>query len=570
MVRGHRIAGRRRLPPGWAGAKLFAGVTAGAIAFLCGCDVLKPYTPPRPATKESLTFYLSPDGDDENDGLSEKTAWRTLERADEVPFKPGDRLRLKGGERFTGELTLGEGEAGDAAKPVVIDSYGSGKATVVARGTAGITVHNTGGVEIRNLTISGDGTARRDEDGIKFYNDLTGGKLLTHVRISGVDVSRFRNGISFGAASGSRGFRDITVTDSATHHNQDAGLVTAGPRFDADEPSYAHEKLTVSEVRAYANAGDPEEHERNTGSGIVLGSLKEATVQRSAAYDNGAHSSARADEGPEGIWTYDSTRVVIQNNESYRNRTGSRVDGGGFGLDNNVSESVLQYNLSYGNDGPGFLVYSGEATGAHRDNVVRFNYSWDDARKLPFYGGIVAYGTRLRKLDIYNNTVLQRSPEGTGDGERAPALRLRAGISDIGIRNNIFLTDGAPVVDSDTAFARSRVRLQGNDYHSTGPWNLIWGGTAFSSLAAWRGEAGQEQHDSAPTGTTADPCLVDAAAPVTDRAGAANLVSTCADRLTGAFPLRSVGVDPGPVDYFGERLSTVPSVGAAAPPRSDG
>lgn len=564
MMQERRIAGWDRLPRRRRGVTLVAGLTAGAITLLTGCDVLKPYTPPRPATKDSLTFYVSPDGDDENDGLTEKTALRTLDRADEVPFKPGDRLRLKGGARFTGELTLGPEEAGSVRKPVVIESYGTGKATIAARGTAGITVHNTGGVEIRNLAIRGDSASRRAEDGIKFFNDLPDEKRLAHVRISGVDVSRFRNGISIGAASKSLGFRDITIADSATHHNQNAGLVTVGPRFQADEPSYAHEKLTVTSVRAYANSGDPKAHDRNTGSGIVLGSLRNATIQRSAAYDNGANSSARAEEGPEGIWTYDSTRVVIQNNKSYRNRTGSRVDGGGFGLDNNVSDSVLQYNLAYGNDGPGFLVYSGEPTNAHKDNVVRFNYSWDDARKLPFYGGIVAYGTRLRNLDIHNNTVVQRSPEG---GERPPALRLRAGISNIGVRNNIFVTDGAAVVDSDTPFTQTKVRLQGNDYFTTGDWKLVWGDASYTSLADWRRRAGQEQHASAPTGTSADPCLVDLAAPVTDRAGAANLVSTCAD-MAGALPLRSVGVDPGPVDYFGERLSTAPSVGAAAPPRS--
>ncbi|MFE1440771.1 right-handed parallel beta-helix repeat-containing protein [Streptomyces sp. NPDC058739] len=515
-------------------------------------------------TKDSLTFYVSPDGDDDNDGLSPKSAWRTLKRADEVSFEPGDRLRLQGGRRLVGELTIGPEEAGSVREPVVIDSYGAGKATIATRGTAGIAVHNTSGVEIRNLAITGDSASRRHEDGIRFFNDLDERRRLAHVRISGVDVSRFRNGISIAAAAGSLGFRDVAVTDSATHHNQNAGLVTVGPRFEADDPDYAHQKVTITRVRAYANSGDPKEHDRNTGSGMVLGSIRQAVVQRSAAYDNGAKSSPRADEGPEGIWTYDSTRVVIQNNMAYRNRTGSQVDGGGFGLDNNVSHSVLQYNLAYGNDGPGFLVYSGEPTNMHKDNTVRFNYSWDDARKLPVYGGIVAYGTRLRDLDIYNNTVLQRSPEG---GERAPALRLRAGIRNVTIRNNILVTDGAPVLDSDTLFGQDRVRIQGNDYYSTGPWKLVWGDDVFAGLADWRDSSGQEQHRTVPTGSTADPCLVDAAAPVTDRAGVGNLVATCGGLLAGAMPLRSVGVDPGPVDYFGERLSTTPPVGAAAPPR---
>ncbi|MFI1281035.1 right-handed parallel beta-helix repeat-containing protein [Streptomyces sp. NPDC020858] len=542
-----------------------ACVTVGGIALLTGCDVLKPYTPPRPPLKEALTFYVSPDGDDNRDGLSEATAWRTLARADEVPFRPGDRLRLKGGARFTGGLTIGPGDAGSAPKPVVIDSYGTGRATIATQGTAGITVYNTAGVEIRNLTLVGDAKAQRSADGITFYNDRRDGKPLDHVRISGVDVSRFQHGIHLGTGPKSAGFRDIRISDSAVHHNQNAGLATYGPPFRAKEPGYAHERLEITRVKAYSNPGDPTADDRNTGSGIILGSLRGATVQQSVSYDNGAKSSARAQEGPEGIWTYDSTRVVIQNNKAYRNRTGSRVDGGGFGLDNNVSSSVLQYNLSYGNDGAGFLVYSGESTNAHKDNVVRFNYSWDDARKLPWYGGIVAYGNLMRDLDIYHNTVVLRS---TGI-ERPPALRLRNGMSGVSIRNNIFVTNGAPVVDSDTNYTQALVRLQGNDYYSTGDWKLQWGKARYSDLAAWRKRAGQERMGAVMTGSSADPCLMGAVAPVTDLAGATPLVSQCADELDGAVKLQSVGVDPGPVDYFGARLSTAPSAGAAQPRSED-
>ncbi|MDX3536330.1 right-handed parallel beta-helix repeat-containing protein [Streptomyces sp. MB09-01] len=531
----------------------------GAIACLAGCDVLKPYTPPRPPAKGPLTFYVSPEGDDERDGLSEATAWRTLARADQVPFRPGDRLRLKGGERFTGGLTIGTGDAGSVPKPVVIDSYGTGRATIAARGTAGIAVYNTAGVEIRNLVLVGDAKAQRSADGISFFNDLGGGRPLNHVRISGVDVSRFQHGIRVGTGPRSTGFRDIQISDSAVHHNQDAGLVTYGPRFTAKKPGYAHEQLVITRVRAYSNPGDPTADDRNTGSGIVLGSVRNATVQQSVSYDNGAKSSALAQEGPEGIWTYDSTRVIIQNNRAYRNRTGSRVDGGGFGLDNNVSSSVLQYNLSYGNDGAGFLVYSGEPSNAHRDNVVRFNYSWDDARKLPWYGGIVAYGNLMRNLEIYHNTVILRS----SGIDRPPALRLRNGMSGVGIRNNIFVTNGAPVVDSDTNYTQALLRLQGNDYFSTGDWKLQWGKVRYSDLQAWRQRAGQERMGTEPTGSTADPCLEGTAAPVTDLAGATKLVSTCADQLEGAVKLRSLGVDPGLVDYFGARLSTAPSAGAA-------
>ncbi|MFC7221008.1 right-handed parallel beta-helix repeat-containing protein [Streptomyces polyrhachis] len=522
------------------------------------------YQPDRPVSGGPFTFYVSPDGSDKNNGLSPERPWRTLAHANGVRFKPGDRLRLKGGERFRGRLTLEKGEAGRPSKPVVIDSYGTGRATIAPSGTSGIAVRNTSGVEIRDLTIVGDARKKRDGDGISFFSNLPGSRRLAHIRVSHVEVSHFEYGISVGADPGTGGgFRDVRITDASVHHNLDAGLAVYGPDFDADDPDYAHQRLRIERVRAHTNTGDPASDTRNTGSGIILGSVRDATVSRAVSYGNGARSAADAEEGPEGIWTYDSTRVVIENSRSYRNHTGSEVDGGGFGLDNNVSDSVLQYNLSYGNDGPGFLVYSGQPTGAHRNNTMRFNVSWDDARRLPWYGGIVAYGTMLRDLDIYHNTVLMRTAdledtpaaiEAGVAGSRPPALRLRDGIRDVGVHNNVFVTDSGPLIETESAYGQERVRMQGNDYHSTDRWTMLWGDERYSGLDGWREATEQETLDGEATGSSADPCVNAATAPLTGRIRAAALTARCTDEAAGLRRPAAFGIDPGPVDYFGARL----------------
>ena len=48
---------------------------------------------------------------------------------------------------------------------------------------------------------------------------------------------------------------------------------------------------------------------------------------RSRAWDNGWRNDFPS--GPIGIWTWDSNRVVIEHNEAWGNRSGTR-DGGGF------------------------------------------------------------------------------------------------------------------------------------------------------------------------------------------------------------------------------------------------
>ncbi|MFG2334212.1 right-handed parallel beta-helix repeat-containing protein [Streptomyces sp. NPDC048604] len=516
---------------------------------------------------------MSPDGDDKNDGMSPERPWRTLGHANSARLHPGDRLRLQGGERFRGSLTLDKGEAGSATRPVVIESYGAGRATIAPRGESAIVVRNTAGVEIRNLSLVGDRHSLREGVGVAFRNSLPDARRLAHVRITNVEARGFQNGISLGAdGDTAAGFSDVRITDVSVHHNLESGLAFYGPAFEADRPTYAHERLRIERVKAYANSGDPESDDRNTGSGIALGSVRNAKVMRSVAHDNGARSAADADEGPEGVWVYDSAWVVLEHNTSYRNRTGSRVDGGGFGLDNNVSNSVMQYNLAHGNDGPGFLVYSGLPTGAHKNNIVRFNMSWDDARKLPEYGGIVAYGARLRNLDIYHNTVVMRTEDlasAEAAGDRPPALRLRDGMRGVRVHNNIFATDGGPLVETQSAYSPAMIRLQGNDYYSTGRWALGWGTRRYTTLAGWRSASRQEMLDGEATGSNGDPCLRGMAAPVTDRAGAANLVPRC----KGAVPLGlgpgDFGFNPGPVDYFGNRLGNTLTVGAAQPVKKD-
>ncbi|MGW2013628.1 right-handed parallel beta-helix repeat-containing protein [Streptomyces sp. NPDC001927] len=543
-----------------------AGVSAAVLLLLAGCDVPGVYRPARPATGGPYTFYVSPEGDDENDGLSPEKPWRTLEHANGVRFQPGDRLRLEGGERFRGDITLEKGEAGSSTKPVVIESYGTGRATIAPRGTSGITVHNTGGVQIRNVSLVGDRKALREAGGIAFRNSLPGARRLDHVRVSNVEVRGFQNGISVGAEKDAvGGYSDVRISDASVHHNLEGGLVFHGPEFDEDRPAYAHEGIRIERVKAYSNMGDPESGSRNTGSGITLGSVRDAKVMRSVAHDNGARSAADAQEGPEGIWAYDSTQVVLENNKSYRNRTGSRVDGGGFGLDNNVSSSVMQYNLAYGNDGPGFLVYSGQATGAHKNNVVRFNMSWDDARKLPEYGGIVAYGSRLTDLDIYHNTVVMRTEDlASAEGlNRPPALRLRDGMRGVRVHSNIFATDGGPLVQAQSSYRPGTLRLQGNVYYSTGRWSLEWGTRGFAALDDWRTTSRQELLDGEPTGSSDDPCLRALVAPVTDEAGPRNLVPRCEDEMSVGLGPEASGVDVGPVDYFGNRVPQSPTAGAA-------
>jgi hypothetical protein len=78
------------------------------------------------------TYYISPSGSDAATGTSPSAAWQTLGKATSVAMPPGTRLLLQGSQVFRGNLILGQHDAGDAARPVLVSSYGNGRATIAA------------------------------------------------------------------------------------------------------------------------------------------------------------------------------------------------------------------------------------------------------------------------------------------------------------------------------------------------------------------------------------------------------------------------------------------------------
>ena len=347
---------------------------------------------PQPLSSPS-TYYLSPSGNDAAAGTSPADAWRSLGRASRAILRPGTHLLLRGGSEFTGQLTVSERDAGNATRPVVIGSYGSGVATIAARGSA-IYVHDTAGIDIGDLNLVGQPSSGTAAAGLNVYNDLPAERRLNHVVVRNVTVAGFADGVALGGKNSGAGFGDVTVSNCVLDGNVDNGLIMYGPEFNPGHATYANQDVDVSHVIAARNYGDPHSAVGNTGNGIVLGSVRDGTIAWSTADNNGSDSVAT--EGPEGIWVYDSTRIAMAHNSSFENRTNNRVDGNGFGLDQNTSDSVMQDNLSYGNDGTGFLVYSGQG---QLRATAQYSPLQHQQRKLPGWKLFLRRDFRARDSD---------------------------------------------------------------------------------------------------------------------------------------------------------------------------
>lgn len=494
------------------------------------------------------TFYVNPDGNDASDGTSTDRAWRTLDRVSKQRLEPGDRVLLAG--RLTGTLSIGLGEAGDAANPVVIDSYGQARAAIVS--DLGIEVRDTAGITIRNLGIFGSSNGAQDT-GVRLNASAAIKSRLAGITLENLDVSGFENGIAVGA-DGSAGFADVVMSNLASHNNRNNGVAVFGATPDYAHPSYAHTRVTITGVMAYDNTGSRNNTDHNTGSGIVIGSVDTGRIALSTAYSNGKQAGNMR-EGPLGIWAYDSTRVIIEHSVSYSNRT-LGADGGGFGLDQSTTDSMIQYNLSYDNSGEGFLLFGQRTNGSNTRNAVRYNISVNDSRN-GYMGAITLVGGsgigdddgRISDAVIYQNTVVINDPT-----PPTPALLVIGAVERTKVANNI-LAGPVALVNRQPA---TDVTLAGNFYYSWGAKLVQWGDTDFATLEQFRAATESERLNGTATGLQGSPQLVAPSLPTAiGRATQLDKATGFAPQagsalIDGGVALPAAGVtDPGGRDFLG-------------------
>ena len=107
---------------------------------------------------DGKTYYISSNrGNDENDGLSEDTPFKTLTKVSQLEGKPGSKLLLRAIDVWQRQMLMPKG-SGTREKPIVIGTYGTGAKPIISPGYSnntiyGIRIVNGSGYEIRGLEI---------------------------------------------------------------------------------------------------------------------------------------------------------------------------------------------------------------------------------------------------------------------------------------------------------------------------------------------------------------------------------------------------------------------------------
>jgi len=472
-------------------------------------------------------------GGDENEGTSEIHPWRSVDRVNRTIFYPGDRVLFAGGQTFAGTIRLDSNSSGTTEEKIVVSSYGKERAIIDGGNGEGLVVDGCENIVVENLNFLGAG--RKDgntTDGIRLLHIKN--IVLTHVEVSG-----FR-----GSGIVALGDKKIFILHVYAHNNGFAGISVGSGRGTATEDLY------IAYCTAENNPGDPSNLDNHSGNGIVVGGIKRGIIDSCEAMNNG-WDMPRQGNGPVGIWAWHSDQVVIRHCIAHHNKSPG-LDGGGFDFDGGMTNSIMQYNLSYCNAGAGYGLFQFVGANTWKDNIVRYNISVDDGYKNSQSGIHVWAGSEnMSHAEIYNNTIINRTGHAVGYLTDVPCLNFR---------NNLFITGSAPIHG-----AYSKSRYVRNLY-----WCLDESGFDMDgcrSIQEWSAATGQEKMEEKIAGLYADPRVImpDPDAEMLAEPISPDTLKVC--MLQAGSPCIGAGItipDNGGRDFWGNRVpeGIPPAIGA--------
>jgi len=420
-------------------------------------------------------YFINPNGNDNNLGTSPTTAWATISKVNEQDFNAGDTVLFEGGCTFMGSLQLNSEDSGTATNPLIITSYGSGRATIHGGNLNAIVCIGSSYLTIQNINVVGLGIKTGQLPG-GIGVKVKGGSFVT---IDQLEASGFRwAGIQIDSCS------DARITNIYAHDNGYAGIrgITHLPR------------LYIGYCHTSNNHGDSSVNEIS-GSGIEIFHASDATIEFCEADHNGGDQKPGRGNGPVGIWICYSHDVIIQYCISHHN-TNSTGDGGGIDLDSECYENIVQYNYCYDNKNYGIQLWQWSGVQCIEKNVIRYNIFENvkaNTAHTIWIGHNEGTPMGIRDNEFYNNLVINEGPVIGLSGEK---------ITDQRFYNNIFVTSDSSGFLVDAKESQGFVFL-GNCYWShDGKFSMY---NKYSSLKNWANTAGQEKVNGKIVGLFADP-----------------------------------------------------------------
>ncbi|MBS2211307.1 right-handed parallel beta-helix repeat-containing protein [Carboxylicivirga mesophila] len=366
----------------------------------------------------ATNYYISAEGNDNNDGLTESTPWQTLAKVSEAGandknggfIQPGDQILFRSGDTFEGQLVINR--SGTHDNPIVISKYGDGELPILSGSgdipsgdfIEAVKLVNTSHIVMDGIWIKNDR---------KYQGDITWGTNSSY----GIKVIANK----WGGISKDLTFRNLKITDVFGYDMIDwEGKFTLdyynakGIFFDSDKNDDT--VMPVKEVRFedvliedcyFYNLGSTAISARNLnppnnpvseegrncnfvirnntfeqlgGDGVVFASVCNGLVENNEFIDLGwgdhTSSTDRYYGRGEGCWIWDSHNIIVQYNRQYRARGFGDTYGAAGHIDFFCKNSIFQYNYSEDTEG-GFV----EILGDCENSTFRYNVSVNDGHR---------------------------------------------------------------------------------------------------------------------------------------------------------------------------------------------
>lgn len=390
------------------------------------------------ASAATCTVYYvsSSSGSDSNSGCSSSAPWASLTNVNATTFAAGAEILFQDGGSWTGTLhPLGSGTSGS---PIVVSSYGSGNAPIIAGGgaTNAVYLDDQQYVTIENLEITNTASSATERSGVKVENDTSG--ILDGISIENNYIHNVlgywstsenvqptnSSAISFDLSDtyATNGWNGVTITGN-TLTNDDAGGIYLGSLDGEGHDIYTSN--VVIENNTLTNMG---------GNDVVCIYCASPVVAYNVATDNGYRYSGA------GFWMALNTGGVWENND-ISDQWRELWDGEAFDIDHDNNGVVLQYN--YTHDNPfGSMEFCCSSTFGAENSVIRYNISQNDGAMNAVWStinGVTSAGT----TNFYNNTVYM-GPDDNG------AVTEGAKNSTVNFDNNIIDNQGSAGSYADT------------------------------------------------------------------------------------------------------------------------
>ena len=304
---------------------------------------------------EAATYYVSTTGDDNNNGLSEATPFRTFTKINSVSLSPGDNVLLKRGDLFEETTTLAANTNGTLESRITDGAYGTGVNPQISNNT-------THAIEIRYSYITFDSIDVLDaaSNGFHIYG------TITNPIISNLSITNANNGIYLLQTAVNLEITNVKISNSGR------GIYILGPVSD----------LEITDTEIFSNS--------NNGIDIYS-----STTTNGVTMDNvNVHSNAS-----DGFAVRKASDITISNSRFDSNRSGFKMGGH---TDAHIETMSISDTTFSDNSSIGFYIV-GSSGGIGADNITLHDIVANNngTEGISLVGGSTSL---IRDFLIYNTT----------------------------------------------------------------------------------------------------------------------------------------------------------------------